>query len=84
MATTSFIVDSTAYVEISTTGTALVTNESSDHLRIRFAAALPAANVSGYLTLKPNQGLVQTDDIPTGNIYARADKEGYAAKVTVS
>ena len=84
MATTSFIVDSTTYVEVSTTGTALLTNESSDHLRVVFDGALPPPTVSGYLTLKPNQGLVQTDGVPAGNIYVRADKEGYTAKVTVS
>ena len=84
MATQAIIVDSTVYVEVSTTGTALVTNEGSDPVRIMFNVSLPAVGVSTYLTLQPNQGLQQNANLPVGNIYARAHTEGRTSKVTVS
>jgi len=85
MATTSFSITSSVYTEISTTGTALVTNECSAPVRIVFAGALPTVGTEDYMTLRTDvYGLAQVDSVPVGNIYARSDRDGDVCKVTVS
>lgn len=84
MATVSTVVDSTVYVEITTADDILVTNEGSEHVRIAFAATLPAAGTVDYFTLLPDQGVVKVGGLPEGNIYARAHTESRTSKVTAS
>ena len=84
MATVSTVVDSTVYVEITIADDILVTNEGSEHVRIAFAASLPAAGTTDYLTLEPNQGVVKVAGLPEGNVYARAHTDKRTSKVTAS
>ena len=82
MPTSHVVVDSTAYVEISTTD-ALVQNTSPSELYVIFADSLPAATVTDAHVLPRNQAIQKANDFPAGNIYARAARKA-TCKVAVS
>ncbi len=86
MTTATFDIDDTTYVEIvdGNTDDALITNESSEPLRIIFADSLPAVGALNWLTLRQgSHGLIKAAGLPEGRVYARSN-DGKQNRATVS
>ncbi len=83
MPTTSFTVDDSAYVEISTVD-ALVQNKSPWPMRIHFGTSAPAANTPDFHILELNQAILKRENFPNGNIYARSGNTGDINKGAIS
>ena len=83
MATTSFTVDSTAYVEV-TDVNALIQNKSPWPLYIVFSETLPLVGTDAYHVLVRYQAILKANEVPTGKVYARSGREGWSNLVSVS